>query len=96
MINNERRCNGDGMVCIDWQTELGQAMCLLQQQIQSHKLNNNKLNKEQRDGCWTEAAARETESLEGLAKVDKTDSWFGGLTSGVEGFLSSSNRGPSN
>lgn len=38
--------DGDGMICIDQQTGLGQAMCLLQQQLQSHKLN-----KEQRNGC---------------------------------------------
>lgn len=57
------------MICIDWQTELGQATDLLQQQIQSHKLN-----KEQRNGCWTEAAAQETVSLEGLAKMDEADS----------------------
>lgn len=68
MINNEERCDGDGTICIDCPDELGQAMWLLEQQIQSHKLN-----KEQRNGCWTEAAAQETASLGGLAKMDEID-----------------------
>lgn len=94
VINNERRCDGDGMICFDWQTMLGRAMGLLQQQIQSHKLNKTKGWVLDRGCCsrnWFPGG-----SGQGRWNGLIADSLFGGLTSGVERFLNLSKSGPSN